>query len=59
MDLFTANERKGIDGGLIPWDKSHALPRYAQPVLSYLYKEKDAVALLERIREQKGIDLVQ
>ncbi len=59
MDLFTANERKGIDGGLIPWDKSHALPRYAQPVLSYLYKEKDAVALLERIREQKGIHLVQ
>jgi len=59
MDLFTASERKTLDGRLIPWDKSRALPRYAQPVLSYIYKEKDAVALLERIREQKEIHLVQ
>ena len=58
MDLFSAGERKGIDGKLLPWDKTHALPRYAQPVLSYLYREKDAVALFERIRKRKGIDFV-
>jgi cytidine deaminase len=58
IDLFTATERKGIDGQLLPWDNTHALPRYAQPVVSYLQREKDAVALLERLRKKKGLDLV-
>ena len=59
LDLFTANERKGLDGRLLKWDKSRALPRYAQSVLSYIYKEKDAVAQFEIVRKQKGIHLVQ
>lgn len=57
-DLFSASVRKDINGQLLPWDTAHCLPRYAQPVLSYLHREKDAVALFERIRKQKGIDLV-
>lgn len=58
LDLFTATERKGIDGQLLPWDNTRALPRYAQPVVSYLHREKDAVALFERLRRTKGLELV-
>ena len=57
IELFTATERKGIDGQLLPWDNTNALPRNAQPVVSYLQREKDAVALLERLRKRNGIEL--
>ncbi|BFU89254.1 MAG: cytidine deaminase [Nitrospira sp.] len=58
IDLFTATERKGVDGKLLPWDNTRAVPRHAQSVVSYLQREKDAVALLERLRKAKCLDLV-